>query len=258
MTITEHMPQVSTGAVIGVLVLLGVAGGGGYWMGQATAERPPADTVQVEREGTAEDLPDATIPDVLTQYEAPDTTVQECIQVPRWLAKTQQPDSLKPSATRPSQRRPSTSEVRPSRKKASPDTSANGSGWTPQFRLGALSAQSAGLSYDIIPTRSGRPIVSVTRHEVQTSTIDPETGALSTWTWDIERPDNRFAAFAEAGALPLGAYALTGVQYTRDLGRVDFWGLTLDTQLSAAGGQAWTTQGAGPALRTGLSIGLKW
>jgi hypothetical protein len=240
MTIPEHMPQVSAGAVIGVLVLLGVAGGGGYWVGQATAERPPADTVQVGREGTAADLPGATMHDLLTQYEAPDTTVQECIQVPTWL----------------SQSVASETQAKTTPTKTTADTSGRTSGWSPKLGLGTSSARSAGLSYDIIPTTKGRPIVSVTRRQVSTSTLDPETGAMSTWTWDIERPDNRFAAFAEAGALPGLAYALTGGQYTRDLGRVDIWGLTLDTQVHAAGGQAWTPAGAGPALRTGLSIGI--
>ena len=246
MTIPEHMPQVSAGAIISALVLLGVAGGGGYWMGQATTQAPTApDTVRVEREGTAEDLSDATMHDLLTQYEAPDTTVQECIQVPRWLSRS--------TASATPSKRTTKTETAP---KSSADTSGKTSGWTPELGLGTSSARSAGLSYDIIPTTKGRPIVSVTRHEVQTSTIDPETGALSTWTWDIERTDNRLSAFAEAGALPLGAYAMAGAQYTRDLGRVDFWGLTLDTQVHAAGGQAWTPAGAGPALRTGLSIGI--
>jgi hypothetical protein len=58
--------------------------------------------------------------------------------------------------------------------------------------------------------------------------------------------------------MPGLAYAMTGGQYTRDLGRVDIWGLTLDTQVHAAGAQAWTTQGVGPAIRTGVSIGIQW
>ena len=246
MTITEQIPTVPTGAVIGVLVLLGVAGGGGYWMGQATAGWPPADTVQVGREGTAGDLPGATMHDLLTQYEAPDTTVQECIQVPRWLSRS--------TASATPSKRTTKTETAP---KSSADTSGKTSGWTRKLGSGTSSARSAGLSYDIIPTRSGRPIVSVSRRQVSTSTIDPETGALSTWTWDIERPDNRLSAFAEAGAMPGLAYAMTGGKYTRDLGRVSFWGLTLDTQVHAAGGQAWTTQGAGPAIRTGVSIGIQ-
>jgi hypothetical protein len=241
MTITEHMPQVSTGAVIGVIVLLGVAGGGGYWMGQATAERPPADSTDIGRKGGKGDLADASDPDEVTTYERDTTdTRTQCFEAPSWMISHRSP-SVSPEA---SPNRAGDSSTRDS----TPDTSAR------------RSDASGGPTYAITPLTSGSPSVSVGRNEVEFSALLPAQGGtrMRTWTYDIDRPDNRLSAFAEAGTLPLGAYALTGGQYTRDLGRVDIWGLTLDTQVHAAGAQAWTTQGAGSALRTGLSIGITW
>jgi len=237
MTTAEHMPTVPTGALVAAAVLVGVSFGGGWWLKDATTpeDTTETDTVQVGRKGTEGDLPDATTPDVLTQYKVPDTIAQNCIQIPTWLAGR---DSSRSLTQRGGQMRDTTKTL------------------PRQDLQGRLPL--SGLSYDIIPTTSGRPIVSVERHKVSTSTLDPETGAMSTWTWDIERPANRLSAFVEAGTLPRTAYALTGARYTRDLGRLEFWSLTIDTQIHGAAGQAWTTQGAGPAFQVGVSVGLEW
>ena len=158
------------------------------------------DTVTVDRAIGMDDLAEATTPNEVATYEAPDSsdTQTECFQAPTWLQSTASPAPSKtttPTATAP---------------KAFPDT-AEGLSSTPKPSAGASSSVSAGPAYAIIPTTDGSPSLSVASSEVVLTGTMPG-GEGRKWAYDVPQPTWRLNASAEAYAargVAMGTTTLT-------------------------------------------------
>jgi len=240
MRISGHIPLSGTAAALGIGVLWLLSILVTVWGTRAFTETNThtPDTTRKDRPMRKADLPEPTPADYLEIFAAPDSndTVTRCNTIPRFLASaptTASPDSAhRPGGPwRPGTRRP-----------------------TPRQH----SASSDGLGYDIIPTRGGRPTVSVGMGQVVFPSFDPVTGRGERRTVDIPTPKNELDAFAEAGLMPSTPYVMSGAEYTRDIGTVALWGARLDLSTSWRGGYAATRYGHSPVGAAALSIGIHW
>lgn len=238
-TLGDYIPLSGAAAALGVLVLWVVSLLAAVWVDRTVTgrEEPETDSTRVEGTMADGDLPEADPADLLELFDAPDSTevVTRCNTIPRFLA-------------RPSSRRP---------------TSPPGSGKRPPSGRDASSTDqssstSPGLGYDIIPTRDGRPTVSVGPTQVVFPTYDPVTGQGERRTIEIPTPSNEVAAVAEAGLLPTTPIVMAAGEYTRDHGTTTIWGTELDVSTRWRGGYATTRYGHGPMGTVGVSISINW
>ena len=236
MRITDHIPLSGTAAALGIGVLwllsiLATVWGTRAVIGPVDA---PTDSTQKDRPMRTADLPDATPADYLEIFAAPDSndTVTRCNTIPRFLASKKTPADF---------------------------SDASGSTLRSETRHSPKdSVTSSGLAYDIIPTREGRPTVSVGPSQVVFPTFDPVTGRGERRTIDIPVPKNELDVFAETGLMPSTPYVMSGAEYTRDIGTLDVWGARLDLSTSWRGGYAATRYGHSPVGAAALSIGIHW
>jgi len=190
---TDLLTAANLGRVVLALALLSA----GYYAGQgASSPRVVADTdtVRVEAPMSPGDLVDATTPQEVIEYQAPDTsdTRTDCIKVPRWLSLSR------------------TSEAPLAQgKKTSADTVEE---WRSQMGMrSARSLQkSAGPPYAITPLTSGRPRLSVGSEQVTLSTIDPHSGAGREYAYDVPRPEWALWPETEIRTTPWGLEAALG------------------------------------------------
>lgn len=240
MRISGHIPLSGTAAALGIGVLWLLSILATVWGTRAFTETNTnkTDSTRKDRPMRRADLPDATPADYLEIFAAPDSndTVTRCNTIPRFLASD--PTRGKPdSAQRPGgPSRPETPRTTPAKDSASSD----------------------GLAYDIIPTRDGRPTVSVGMGQVIFPTFDPVTGRGERRTIDIPVPKNELDVFAETGLMPSTPYVMSGAEYTRDIGTLDVWGARLDLSTSWRGGYAASRYGQSPVGAASLSIGIHW
>ena len=158
-------------------------------------EQPAPDTVQVERPMTAEDLVDATIPDQVTEYEAPGSTDTrtDCIEVPTWMR------DFSPTSVVASDKQPSTHDRGERRIEDSPaGADSSGSTSRPPTSLTSNYPRAAGPPYFITPSQEGRPTLSVGSKRVTLSAIDPRTGAGREYTYEV--PEDHWTIAPSIGA----------------------------------------------------------
>jgi len=238
-TISDHIPLSGTAASLGVLVLWGTSLLAAVWVDRAVTGRegPETDSTRVEGTMAEGDLPEATPADLLELFDAPDSTevVTRCNTIPRFLARPLGRPSTSPHG---SAKRPPTET----------DTSSTD----------RRSSTSPGLAYDIIPTRGGRPTVSVGPTQVVFPTYDPATGQGTRRTIEIPTADNEAAVVAETGLLPTTPVVWAAAEYTRDHGTATLWGAEVDASTRWRGGYAATRYGTGPVGTVGLSLSIQW
>jgi len=191
---TDLLTAANLGRVVLALALLSV----GYYAGQgASSPRvvTETDTVRVEAPMALGDLVDATTPQEVIEYQAPDTsdTRTDCIEVPTWLST-----------------RFTTST---SSKPAPVSGAAMQSGEAVAALRGPSSTQNGardGHGYTITPLTSGRPRLSVGSRQVTLSAIDPRSGAGRRYTYDVPRPEWALWPEVEIRTTPWGLEASAG------------------------------------------------
>ena len=208
------------------------------WMEPQRAPATP-DTVTQQREATWGDMVDATMPDQVTTYEAPDTsdTQTECFQMPLWMVDTRRSGTATGSTTTagPIPNAGDTSRVS--------DTSAALSRTET-----SLPNLSAGPTYAITPLMNGSPSLSVGSNQVVLSGVLP-TGEGRTWTYDVPTERNRVGLWGRASTLPGMTVAASGLAYRRDAD----WG-----ELEVSAGYAVTPEGRGGVVSVSVSTGYEW
>lgn len=219
-------------ATVGFVVLLFAVAAVSSWVTRRVAEPNTAtnpDTVRVEAPLTPSEIMEATTPTQVTEYDTSET-VQQCIQVPTWIARTKGPDSISPSDTA-------------------------GARDLPKSTQGGSENSLSTVPYSITPMTTGRPALSVESSEVTLSGYLPD-GRGRQWTYDL--PQDRWGAGLESDFT-----FSTWVQGTLTAGitRHADWGpLDVRTRFGVGYGALVTdgTSQVSPVARAGFRIGYDW